>query len=296
MDAMNVQEAIKKAVSTAAAYGYAAPEDVAKSVESLENPTYRVAVVGKFKVGKSTLINHAFLGDNPILSEGTRFTAETAVATEVESGDVSRLERYDWAETGGEKLVLTKDNPTCEDVIAETVGNSESQRTELARKVSRVKLTTPNESLKGYAVIDTPGLDDPNKELLLNTTFRVIPGSDVALLIVEPKMLDQVEDDLLRKTLIDNGVSRLMVLVSYKPEESDCRSKQKRIDVVETIKTQLAKIGRADVPVEMYCFDPAVEDITNNATDLRIDIRTFLTKTHFRDASNVWPSWFGSTL
>jgi len=28
--------------------------------------------------------------------------------------------------------------------------------------------------------------------------------------------------------------------------------------------------------VEMYCFDPAVEDITNNATDLRIDIRTFL--------------------
>lgn len=269
-------ESIKRAASAATAHGYALSPEVAKAVEDIASPVYRVAVVGKFKVGKSTLINHVFLGDNPILSEGARFTAETAVSTEVESGDVSRLERYDWCETGGEKLVSTKDDPTEEDIVAATVGSSEAQRSELARTVSRIRLVTPNESLKGYTVIDTPGLDDPNKELLLNTTFRVIPGSDAALLVVEPKQLDQVEDDLLRKTLIEQGVSRVMVLVSYKPEDSDCRSRQMRCDVVETIKAQLSKIGRGDIPVEMYCFDSSIEDITNTETDLRLLIRSFL--------------------
>ena len=269
-------ETIKSAISVATEHGYNLPREIAKSVEDIENPVYRVAVVGKFKVGKSTLINHVFMGDKPLLSEGERFTAETAVATDVESGEISRLERYDWAETGGEKLVSSKDNPTKEDIVAVTVGTSESQRAELARQVARIRLTIPNESLKGYTVIDTPGLDDPNKDLLLNTTYRVIPGSDVALLVVEPKMLDQIEDDLLRKNLIDKGVSRVMVLVSYKPEESDCRSSQKRGEVVETIKAQLAKIGRSDIPVEMYCFDSSIEDIISEVSDLRIAIRTFL--------------------
>lgn len=269
-------ETIKSAISVATEHGYNLPSEIAKSVEDIENPVYRVAVVGKFKVGKSTLINHVFMGDKPLLSEGERFTAETAVATDVESGEISRLERYDWAESGGEKLVSSKDNPAKEDIVAVTVGISESQRAELARQVARIRLIIPNESLKGYTIVDTPGLDDPNKALLLNTTYRVIPSSDVALLVVEPKMLDQIEDDLLRKNLIDKGVSRVMVLVSYKPGESDCRSSLKRSDVVETIKAQLAKIGRSDIPVEMYCFDSSVGDIISDVSELRLAIRTFL--------------------
>lgn len=273
---MTKHEAIKNAADTVVAHGYSLPDSLKKMIADIENPQYRVAVVGKFKVGKSTLINHVFMGDKPLLSEGGSFTAETAVATDVESGSVSRLECYEWKENGGEQLVSSKDDPTVEDIRAVTAGSSEAARTELARKVSRVKLITPNESLQGYTVVDTPGLDDPNKDLLLNTTYRVIPGSDVALLVVEPKMLDQIEDDLLRKNLIDKGVSRVMVLVSYKHGESDCRSSQKRSDVVETIKAQLAKIGRSDIPVEMYCFDSSIGDIISDASELRLAIRTFL--------------------
>ncbi len=271
---MSKKDAIKNAISVAKAYGYEMPDEVAKSVADFENPTYRVAVVGKYQVGKSTLINHAFLGDKPLLSEGHGL-CNTAVATDNEYGEASKLEVYEWSDDGSEKLAASKNNPTAEEVMAATVSSSMETRADLAKKVSRVRLVTPNESLRGYAIIDTPGLDDPNKELLLNTTYRIIPGSDVALLVVTPRQLDQIEEELLRNDLIGHGVSRLMILVSYNPDDIHL-SRQKREEVIGVIKDQLAKIGRADIPVEMYCFDSSIADIISDVSELRLTIRSFL--------------------
>ena len=272
-----MQESIKQALTTVQSCGCTIPDEIARLVETLDNPVYRVAVVGKFQVGKSTLINKLFLGGDSLLglSEGDGFRCETAVATDVAYGATPRLEVYKWSADGGEELSVAKDNPTAEDVRAATVAGSERKRTELAANVSRVKLATPNEALKGYVLLDTPGLDDPNKDLLLNTTYRIVPGVDLALLVVEPKQLDVVVDDFLRKTLIEQGVKRLMVLVSYNPDVGELDSEQRR-DVVETIKSQLEKIGCPDIPVEMYCYDSSVSDIICDVSELRLTIRTFL--------------------
>lgn len=272
-----MQESIKQALSTVQSCGCTIPDEVARSVETLDNPVYRVAVVGKFQVGKSTLINKLFLGGDSLLglSEGNGFRCETAVATDVAYGATPRLEVYNWTADGDEKLSVATDNPTAEDVRAATVAGSERKRSELARNVSRVKLVTPNEALKGYVLLDTPGLDDPNKELLLDTTYRIVPGADLALLVVEPKQLDTVVDDFLRKTLIEQGVKRLMVLVSYKADKGELDSDGRK-NLVETIKAQLEKIGRPDIPVEMYCYDSSVGDIICDVSELRLTIRTFL--------------------
>ena len=51
-------------------YGFALPEKLQQEIAELNNPQYRIAVVGKYQVGKSTLINRVFLRNNPILTEG----------------------------------------------------------------------------------------------------------------------------------------------------------------------------------------------------------------------------------
>ena len=291
---MSKQEAIRNAARAVKAHGLSLPAELDKQIAGLENPQYRVAVVGEYQVGKSTLINRVFLGDKPILSEGRGF-CNTAVATDVEYGPNAKMEIFDWTDSHQEKdiLVKTVDNPTEDDVKDATVATAMETRAELAKKRARVRIQVPNDALRGYTVIDTPGLNDPEQELLLNTTWRVIPSSDVALVIFSASKAPKEDDDyadrkgdnnrkggvfnLLRKEIMgNNGISRLMVLVSYNPD-SDLDADQRK-DVLDAIKTQLAIIGRENIPVEMYCFDPAVEDIWNNVRDLQQLIKKFLDK------------------
>ena len=290
---MNKQEAIRNAARAVKAHGFTFPADLEKQIAGLENPQYRVAVVGEFQVGKSTLINRVFLGDKPLLTEG-RGSCTTAVATDIEYGSAPTLEVYDWefdipgddtkvppkppqTSRTAETLTKTVPNPTEADVNDATASRSMEKRAELAKKRARVVVKIPNEVLRGFTVVDTPGLDDPNQELLLDTTWRIIPNADVALLVVPARMLGERSLALLRKDIMrTHGISRLMVLVSSKP--SDGLDAEQRQDVLDTIKAQLASIGRDNIPVEMYCFDSSVEDIYNNVDDLKQLIKKFLDK------------------
>lgn len=274
------QNAIRNAARAVKAHGLALPSDLEKQIEGLENPQYRVAVVGKYQVGKSTLINRVFLGDKPLLEEG-RGLCTTAVATDVEYGPAPKLSIYDWTDAGktAETLAATIENPSVDAVSDATVASAMETRGELAAKRSRVSVQVPNDALRGYTVCDTPGLDDPNQELLLNTTWRIIPGADVALLVVEgDRQLGDNELKLLRKEIMGkNGIARLMVLASFKSGQM-LQDAEGRRDILDTIKAQLANIGRENIPVEMYCFDPAIEDIMSDVAEIRMTIRSFLSE------------------
>ena len=276
---MSRQEAIRNAARTVKAHGLTLPADLDKQIAGLENPQYRVAVVGEYQVGKSTLINRVFLGDKPLLTEGHGLCT-TAVATDLEYGPTPKLEVYDWADETrtAETLRTTVDNPSADNVDDATVSSAMDTRADLAKKVARVRVQVPNDALKGFTVVDTPGLDDPNQELLDNTTWRIIPRADLALLVVEgDRQLGDRQLNLLRKEIMGkNGIARIMVLASYKPK-SDLDADQRK-KVLDTIKAQLANIGRDNIPVEMYCFDPAVEDIMSDVAEIRMTLRSFLTE------------------
>ena len=275
---MSKQQAIRNAARAVKAHGFTLPADLEKQISGLENPQYRVAVVGEFQVGKSTLINRVFLGDKPLLTEG-RGSCTTAVATDIEYGSTSTLEVYDWTDATrtGETLTKTVPNPTEADVNDATASRDMEKRAELAKKRARVVVKIPNEALRGFTVIDTPGLDDPNQELLLETTWRIIPSADVALLVVRGNMaLGDRERGLLRKEIMGrNGISRLMVLASFNPKTMD-QDQEGREDICDTIKADLTNMGRDNIPVEMYCFDSSVEDIMSDVAEIRMTIRQFL--------------------
>lgn len=261
--------AIQNALELAARNGFAVPENLRKEISDLENPRYRIAVVGKYQVGKSTLINRVFLKNNPILLEGFGL-ATTSICTEVGYGEKRRLEVYDFEG----KLIHSVDDPVEDDVRKNTVGED---RQALSKNVSIVRIAEPNENLKSYTFIDTPGIDDPEPELLINTTYRIVPNSDLAILVTEPRMLDETEIRLLRKNLVSDGISRLMVLISFNPKKDDQNAAQRQ-KIVEIVRSQLINIGLPDVPVRFFCYNNADEyrDLLNTPEKIETELLTFL--------------------
>jgi ribosome biogenesis GTPase A len=269
--------------------------DTETAIASLENPVYKVGFVGQFQVGKSTLINRVFLRDDVLLKEGIG-TCTTAVATEVAFGLEKRMEVYPWAKssadlsatvgddlvsgtvdavTGAGVPVVTPD-PTTDDIAKVTTSPNLATRMQLAQSTARVKLIWPSECLKRYTLLDTPGIDDPNTILLDNTTYRILPEVDVALLVVEPRELAEVDRNFLRSRMLDQGISRVMVLVSYKPQTRSI-PESSRLEILETIRAQLSSIGREYIPVRMYCFDDmAGGSVLNSADAIEKEILGFL--------------------
>lgn len=274
---MSIKDAIQNAVAVLKKNAVAIPVGLNGKIESLDNPEFRVAVVGKYQVGKSTLINHVFLGDNPLLLEGNGLCT-TAVATEVAYGLDSKLVAYKWLDDAKTEIGIdrTLDNPREDDVRSLTVASTGESRAALAARLPKVRILAPNEQLKGYMIVDTPGIDDPEPALLMNTTYRVIPEADLAIVVAGCKQLDEVEMALIRKNLINDGISRLMVLLSYRPDSD--RTEEVRKDILETVKAQLTNIGKENIVVEMFCFDESVPDILNTVAEIRFVIRDFLVK------------------
>lgn len=268
---MSKSAEIRNALEVAKKNGFNPPPALEAEIANLENPQYRIAVVGKFQVGKSMLINKVFLQDK-FLWEGDGLCT-TSVTTEVQYGPARRIEVYHWKDAAKteETLAENRNNPTADDFKTATVGKD---RVVLANETSQVKLFDPNESLKGYVILDTPGLDDPDKEILLNTTYRVIPSCDLAIIVAEPRQLNELELDLLHNKLIGDGITKFMVMLSYKPEHMMTATARK--EVIEAVQAQLADLGKKDVPVEMYCFDEAQEDILCSRNKIFLKIRNFL--------------------
>ena len=269
------KEVILAAKEVAEKYSIEIPKPVADGISDLDNPHCRVAVVGRYQVGKSTLVNHVFLEDQPLLAEG-RGVATTSVATDIEYGPERKLEVYHWADERHETDILTeeKTTPSVDDIVGATVASDDTERESLAKRISRVVVRVPCETLRDYTVIDTPGLDDPNGEMLANTTYRVIPNSDVALLVVAGKQLGEREKDILHKNLqMDSGVSRILVLVSYRP--SSDLDEEERECIVKSIRADLDEMGCENIEVKMYCFDTSVSDILCTAGEIRTALKNW---------------------
>ena len=210
-------------------------------LDRMAHQNFKVAVIGQFKVGKSTLINKVFLKQDVLFTD---LMEATAVPTEIEYGQPSRLEVYPYV-SAIEGPPWVKENPEPKDIKSHTSAQGDEARAQMARDTSRARLLWPAESLKGLTVVDTPGINTPN-EAVAATTYRVIPDADVTVFMTRAQQLTEIDIAFLRSRVFDQGVSRCLAVVTYDPKACNQTELNK---VLSAHKAKLGAIGRAYVPV-----------------------------------------------
>jgi len=154
---------------------------------------FRLAVLGQFKRGKSTLIN-ALLRDELL---PTDILPVTAIPTFISAAE--EIEVKVTFDNGAEAVkYLSSSGRSLEAFLTEYVtekGNPQNQR-----EVARVDVGHPAEILKqGIVLIDTPGIGSTFKH---NTevAYQVLPQCDAAIFLVSPDPpITEVELDYLRQ-------------------------------------------------------------------------------------------------
>ncbi len=161
--------------------------------ERLVEGQFRLAVLGQFKRGKSTLLN-ALLGDQLLPTDILPVTAIPTFIGAAENVDVEVSFNYDrepvhHSATSGSSLGAFLSE------YATEAGNPKNQL-----QVSRVDVSHPSPLLKqGVILIDTPGIGSTHKH---NTevAYQVLPQCDAALFLVSPDPpITEVELDYLKE-------------------------------------------------------------------------------------------------
>ena len=216
---------------------------VMDALREIRSPHFKVALVGKFQVGKTRLINKVFLNDENLLAEGVGL-CKTAVTVEINHGDTVQF-----SYCNGEQIEVVT-HPGSESIARVTAATGDDERAVLFNSVDNAVLTFPNELLQNISVYDTPGIDDPNEELLRETTYKLLPAMDMVVMVVAPKALSQTELRFLQKKVFCCGISNFMLVISCKPMD-DCDEEEEEI-LRNQLRNQLRSVGRTDIPVYFY--------------------------------------------
>jgi len=242
-----MQERFRQAISLMQRAGY---DDISakleKAAESFSEETYKIAVVGEFKTGKSTLINRVFLKDDLLFTD---ILEATAVPTQVCFGTQKCLEIIPYTSDYTEGQPVKISNPTAQDIQAHTSADTPEKRARLARQTARVRLYCNSKNLSGLIVSDTPGINSVN-EAVIATTYRIIPESDLVLFVTSAKQLSDVETEFLSGKIFGQGIVRAIAVMTYDPQAGILTIEQQQ-RLMNTIRSQLASIGRSYIPVEM---------------------------------------------
>lgn len=270
---MTKQEVLE-IVAKARSFNVSFCEETEKAIVELENPHYTVTLTGEFQVGKSTLLNKVMLGTDILLTEGvglptTAIPCKIVYAPAKELTVVYRDERKAPTRYFGDEVNASL-------LRSLTTAAKEEDRLALARDVRYVQLGLPVDELRTYSFFDTPGVNDPNVELIERTTAETLPGSDVVVVVVDAaKMLSEDAKQYLSRAVFSEGMTRVLVLASYKPQVY--MSAEDRSTVLETIRAQLRAIDRGYVPVLSYTYDPEVDgDILRGPSEIMSALLKYL--------------------
>lgn len=209
-----------------------------------------VAVVGRFKAGKSSFLND-FIGRD-ILPVGV--VPVTAVVTEIRYGPSERA----WVRLrGGEAL----------DVGVDQIGSfiSERENPENRKQVELIAVELPElRRFRGLAFVDTPGLESA---LSHNTdaSMNWLPNVGLALVAVSvDPPLSQRDIHLLRS--LYEYTPKVAVLLT----KADTLSDGELTEVVEFVSGQLSKNFPATPQVFPYSVRPGFERFRRNLEDVLI--------------------------
>jgi GTP-binding protein EngB required for normal cell division len=223
-------------------HGISALDDFLESCRAFaQEKTLNIAVLGRFKAGKSSFLNH-LLG-RPLLPIGV--IPVTSVVTEIQWGPRERAE------------ILFADGRTEQapvDRIADFI--SESRNPENFKRVARVRVELPSmDRYRGIRFVDTPGLESVF-EHNTDASLEWLPNVGLALVAVgvDPP-LSQHDVELIR------NLSRYTPNISLLLTKVDVLDESERVQVLEFVRKQLARYWNDAVPVFPYSVRPGFEHL-----------------------------------
>ena len=94
--------------------------------------------------------------------------------------------------------------------------------------------------------------------MIERTTAVTLPNSDLVVLVVDAcRMLSKETEAFLKKSIFQQGMTRVMVLASYNPTKYKNASERKLI--LDTIRASLIQMGRDYIPVYSYTYDENID-------------------------------------
>lgn len=236
------QEVIEFASEIMGRYGISSLASLLESCRSTAAQNeISVAVVGRFKAGKSSFLNH--LLDRDLLPVGV--IPVTAVVTEVGYGP-------------REKAVVHFLDGHDEEVAVETIRDfiAESENPENIKRVARVTVELPQlERMRGLRFVDTPGLES---SMAHNTeaSLQWLPNAGLAVVTISIDTPLSQQDIALLENL-GQYTPNISILLT----KADLLSEAQRFVVVSFVREQLGRAGLSPYPILLFSTRPGYEHL-----------------------------------
>ncbi|WP_298723067.1 dynamin family protein [uncultured Oceanisphaera sp.] len=245
---------------------------------SAEEQRLSIGIMGQVKAGKSTFLNALLFNGEPVLPEAA--TPKTANLTRITYGEEPRLvvEYYSLEEWQAlEKAAALPGDSAQTKVAKELMALVNKYELNVAEKLRHgstetlsavdndellkllndyvgengcytalVKMThlyLPRKELRGYEVVDTPGMNDPIQSRTQKTRDYMAECDVVFFLSRASQFLDQSDMNLLSEQLPGKGVKR-MVLVAGQLDGAILDDGYDRASLADTEQNILERLGR----------------------------------------------------
>ncbi|MBR5826669.1 MAG: dynamin family protein [Clostridia bacterium] len=199
-------------------------KELLELTEQISTKKYRVAVIGEFKRGKSSLVN-CLLGTEIL---PTDILPTTAVINRVIYDTEQKIDiRY----KNGEKEISTVES------LAEYATKLDKEKEKFAETIKEIVVHYPSVlGQNNFEIIDTPGLNDNEK--MTETTFEVFDKIDTAIVVISATSpLSISEQNLICSLIEQKDIYHLTFVITFIDRVSDEIEEQDRL--VDIIKKRL---------------------------------------------------------
>lgn len=189
---------------------------IRETADRIVSQLYRVAVIGEFKRGKSSLIN-AIIGADVL---PTDILPMTAAITRLTYGEKRQI------------LIQYKDGHTEERTVEELIDfatKADAQKEMKAETIREIEVRYPSVFCKNHIdILDTPGLND--NAAMTEVTLSILGEVDAAIMVVSAREpLSLTEQELILKLLKQKGIRHIVFVVTHIDAVSNRKSQQDRV-------------------------------------------------------------------
>lgn len=263
---------------------------------STEEQTLNIAIMGQVKAGKSSFLNALLFEGKPILPEAA--TPKTANLTRISYAEKPRIEVdfysvVDWqkicnlakstfthqeAKIAREQVEMVSQagidpiktlEQGASDQEADTLDEIMHQLNDYAGNdgkytalVKMIRLYLPLPELKGYNIIDTPGMNDPVVSRTQRTKEEMASSDVVFFLSRASNFLDTTDTDLISRQLPDAGIKRLVLVAGQYDAaiEQDGYNRRSLIETEKNLHSRISKRAKEDISKLVAMKEQAGQD------------------------------------